>query len=393
MGSGFAYYNPTQIFWKRAAFPLRNFCSIVGEEMGVLWESAKRYLCPPGEGVHTLAAGGGRKGLLRGYAPGPDPWREGLKRIESVDSSPLLLGICSDAGGGILRGAAWGPLYVRGEILDEIRRLGVWDVGDVRVIPHLLHDKYLNRETLRACRKSLYGDPSSTLPVSPLSIAEDFLTEMYRLDGDKRVFGIGGDHSCSYPLVASFLRAKKASGVNVALIHFDAHTDLLRERLGIDLCFATWTAKVLPWLVSPDYCVQLGIRATLRCKQQWESEFGIKQYWADEILSDCSAVTADLMEYLNRLDVDEIYISFDIDALDRSCAPCTGTPEDNGLEPHHCISLIGKLAGRYPVTGCDLMEVAPLTHGTSPVDQKTTLLSAKALSTALLQAMGKNRTG
>ena len=355
--------------------------------MSELWKKSQSYLCPPGEGIYTFAAGGERKRLLHGYAPDYDDWREGLKELESVDS-PLLLGICSDTGGGILRGAGWGPLYVRSEILDEIERFKVFDIGDVRVIPHLLHDKYLNEKTLQACRKYLYGDSLSNWPVSPLSIAEDFLTELYRIDPGKRVFGIGGDHSCSYPLVASFLQGKKASGVKAALIHFDAHTDLLRERLGIDLCFATWTAKVLPCLVAPEYCIQLGIRATLRSKKDWESEFGIKQYWADEILSDCSAVTADLMKRLDRLDVDEVYISFDIDALDRSCAPCTGTPEEQGLEPHHCSSLIGTVAGRYPVTGSDLMEVAPLTHGRSMTDQKTTLLSSKAISVALLQAMG-----
>ena len=359
--------------------------------MSKLWQKAESYLCPPGEGIHTLAAGGERKQLLHGYAPGFDEWRERLKKLESVNST-LLLGICSDTGGGILRGAGWGPLYVRSEILDEIEHRKVFDVGDVRIIPHLLHDKYLNENTLQSCRKHLYGDAFSALPVSPLSIAEDFLMELYRLDSGKKVFGIGGDHSCSYPLVKSFLQAKKESGVKAALVHFDAHTDLLRERMGIDLCFATWTAKILPCLFAPEYCIQLGIRATLRSKQDWESEFGIKQYWAEEILSDCSAVTLDLMKYLKRLGVEEIYISFDIDALDKSYAPCTGTPEKKGLEPHHCISLIGAVAKQYPVTGSDLMEVAPLTSGTTPIHQKTTLLSAQAISVALLQAMDGNKS-
>ena len=349
-------------------------------------EKAEYYLCPPGEGIHTLSAGGGRKQLLRGYAPSLEEWKEGLKKLESVNS-PLLLGMCSDAGGGILRGAAWGPLFVRSEILRELKRLNVYDVGDVRVVPHLLHDKYLNEETLKACRRHLYGDSFSKLPVSPLSIAEDFLTDLYRLDPRKKVFGVGGDHSCSYPLVKSFLQAKRDAGVRVALIHFDAHTDLLEERLGIDICFATWTAKVLPLLPSPEHCIQLGIRATLRSKKEWESEFGVKQYWADEILSDCSSVAGDVMTRLERLNIDEVYISFDIDALDRSSAPCTGTPEDKGPEPHHCIFLIETIAAKYPVTGSDLMEVAPLTQGASSIDQKTTLLSAKTVVTTLLEVM------
>ena len=358
--------------------------------MNSVSEKAAHYLCPPGEGIHTLSAGGGRKQILGEYAPSLEQWRKGLEGLASVDS-PLLLGICSDTGGGILRGAAWGPLFVRSEILRELKRLKVYDMGDVRVVPHLLHDKYLNEETLQACRRHLYGDSFSTLPVSPLSIAEDFLTDLYRLDPNKKVFGVGGDHSCSYPLVKSFLQAKREAGVKVALIHFDAHTDLLKERLGIDICFATWTAKVLSLLPSPEYCIQLGIRATLRSKDQWESEFGIKQYWADEMLLDCSAVGEDLMARLERLAVDEVYISFDIDALDENYAPCTGTPEEGGLEPHHCTFLIEKIGARYPVTGSDLMEVAPLTQATSAVDRKTTLLSAKTMAVAMLEAMGKGK--
>ena len=327
--------------------------------------------------------------MLRDYVPSLKQWRDRVQKLESVDT-PLLLGLCSDAGGGILRGAAWGPLFVRSEILQDLERLNIYDVGDVRVVPHLLHDKYLNKETLESCRRQLYGDSLSSLPVSPLSIAEDFLTDLYRMDSSKKVFGIGGDHSCSYPLVKTFLQAKKVSGVKVALIHFDAHTDLLEERLGIDVCFATWTAKILPLLPSPEHCIQLGIRATLRSKIEWEAGLGVKQYWADEILSDCSLVGKDLMAHLERLDVDEVYISFDIDALDKSCAPCTGTPAKNGLEPHHCAFLIQKIAERYRVTGSDLMEVAPLTQCSSPVEQKTTLLSAKTIAVMLLEAMGKN---
>ena len=156
-------------------------------------QTAKKYLCPPGEGIHTLSAGGDSIKELQQLFYGRDLdkkerrslWEGHLEKIRETDS-PLLFGLCSDVGGGILKGAAWGPLYIRCEISDYINHPGFLDIGDVRVVPHLLHDKYLNTETLQRCRRSLYGDSSSSLPVSPLSIAEDFLRNLYELSPTKK---------------------------------------------------------------------------------------------------------------------------------------------------------------------------------------------------------------
>ena len=51
--------------------------------------------------------------------------------------------------------------------------------------------------------------------------------------------------SVSYPLTKAYLTAKKKQGKRAAIIHFDAHTDLLVERLGIDLCFGSWCTHIL----------------------------------------------------------------------------------------------------------------------------------------------------
>ena len=52
------------------------------------------------------------------------------------------------------------------------------DIGDIKVIPHLLHDKYLNEETISECRNALYSDSQVELPVSPLSIAKKVCDEI-----------------------------------------------------------------------------------------------------------------------------------------------------------------------------------------------------------------------
>lgn len=146
----------------------------------------------------------------------------------------------------------------------------MFDLGGIRVIPHLLSDKYLNEATLANCRKALYHDDQSNYCVSPLSITEDVLHDFYAQFPDKGIFGLGGVHSVSYPLTKAYLQAKKKQGKRTAIIHFDAHTDLLIERLGIDLCFGSWCTHILDDLPVPEHLIQVGIRSTGKSKQHWE---------------------------------------------------------------------------------------------------------------------------
>ena len=192
----------------------------------------KLLLTLPGNGVHTVHTARERKERLREAIFGTKDLKKaetlwGKKLDELPVNRPLVIGIPSDNGGGIQRGANWGPLAIRGEILQEKNKFT--DVGDVRVIPHLLHDKYLNEKTIRDCRKALYGK-SVKLPVSPLSIAEEAVKEIYKKKPTARILGFGGDHSTSYPLVKEWILSRKDKK-KVSVLHFDAHTDLLIDRL------------------------------------------------------------------------------------------------------------------------------------------------------------------
>lgn len=212
-------------------------------------EKLEACLCPPGNGVFTVNTAKERKQALHKalYQQTDDIdqlWQQSLEQLNS-DNKAVILGISSDCGGGILRGANWGPLFLRSTMLNKYSEINAFDLGDVRVIPHLLHDKYLNDATMANCKKALYQDSNSRYPVSPLSITEDVLHDFYRVFPQKGIFAIGGDHSISYPLTKAYLQAKKAQGIRAAIIHFDAHTDLLVERLGIDLCFGSWCTHIL----------------------------------------------------------------------------------------------------------------------------------------------------
>lgn len=356
----------------------------------------KKILCPPGSGVFTINTAKEKRLELQEKLYGKtdkveELWEKSLSEI-SDNKKAFILGICSDTGGGILRGANWGPLFLRTELKNLYPDLSYFDLGDVRVIPHLLHDKYLNEKTIQNCRKALYGNEGSNLPVSALSIAETFCQEFYKSNPEKSIFGIGGDHSCSYPLVKTYLKHKKEMGKKVALIHFDAHTDLLVERLGIDICFGSWTTHVLDFLPSKDLCFQIGIRSTGKTKEHWEKTFGIKQYWAKELIENGPVpIYESICQKLKDEKIDEVYVSFDIDALDSSFASATGTPEPDGISPHEAILIMEKIHEVAPITGADMMEIAPFVQ--NQIDSKAkenTLLVGASLSQFLIGCINKD---
>ncbi len=345
----------------------------------------------PGNGVFTVNTGKEKKEKLmsayygtRNVEVARKKW---LKTFEKLDTEkPWILGIPSDNGGGIQRGANWGPLVLRQEILDSSKKFT--DLGDVRVIPHLLHDKYLNEETIKLCRKGLYGKLNK-LPVAPLSIAEKALGEIYKKYPDARILGFGGDHSTSYPLVKSWLESRK-NLKEAALFHFDAHTDLLDRRLGIDICFGTWTYKILEDLASTDHVLQIGIRSSGKNKKHWKDKLGVEQLWASEVNKwGVEKTYKKIKDHYKKLGIKEIYISFDIDALDERYASATGTPEKEGLLPTDCAAIIRLLAQDFAITGADLMEVAPYVwpEGVEARDQQSSLTVAGDMARVLLESL------
>ncbi len=354
----------------------------------------KNLLCAPGNGVFTVNTAKERKEKLHKTLYKTTENVESLweKSIEESlnSSSPILLGVCSDTGGGIQRGANWGPLFLRSTLLEEHPELTYDDIGDIRVIPHLLHDKYLNDKTIESCRNALYNDKKTDLPVSALSLTEEFCDQLHESYPKKKLFSIGGDHSVSYPLVKSYLKAKKKQGIKAAIIHFDAHTDLLVERLGIDICFGSWCTHILPFLDSPEYLIQLGIRSSGKDRSHWENSFGVQQFWAQEIKEKgANNIVKGILEYLKAEKIDELYVSFDIDALDEKYASATGTPEPGGMDPEQAITIIKALAAEFKITGADMVEIAPLVcadHVTQPEPQ-TTLTVGAAISATLIEAL------
>lgn len=351
-----------------------------------------RFLRPPGEGLHTVHTKSEVKRDVQYelYQTSDSQivkkkWSESL---ELLGKKLTLLGFPSDSGGGIHRGANWGPLLLRQALLPFKNR--TIDAGDILVIPQLLDDRLLNEDSLRSIRKEIYGAIEAALPVSPLSMLEYFCKEYF----DKYsapLLVLGGDHSLSAPILRQVLK----KGPKTAIIHFDAHTDLMESRLGIKWCFATWAQEISKMINSADQFIQLGLRSSGKDKAHWENAFPVHQYWVNELVPlSPTALAKQLAEKWKKLNIENIYISFDVDVLDQSIMPLTGTAEEKGLSPEWiCEFLKFFQDSSFNFMGADIVEFAPFVNMTDyPISIDKALDHLTPIMTDLVNLLTKNES-
>jgi len=313
-------------------------------------------------------------------------WRATLDRIASAKM--IVLGIPSDVGAGFRRGANLGPQAMRTRLLEEApgfpdraKELGIVDIGDVFVVPQLLSDDMLSEEQKRRSRLAIYPNVTdesirNTLPVSPLSIAERALDLVFQINPTVAPIVLGGDHSTAWPVVSALSRARNDRW---GVVQPDAHTDLLEERLGIRICFATWSYHMNELFGRDGRLVQVGTRATRHERGHWESTLNVRQFWAEECNRDPKGSLDRLIDHLKGLNVSGVYFSNDIDGTDASFADATGTPEPDGLSPDFVVELIRRLGNEIGMIGGDVMEVAPPLRDRPDSTERTVGLAVRYL--------------
>ena len=158
---------------------------------------------------------------------------------------------------------------------------------------------------------------------------------------------LGGDHFVSYPLLKAHAKIHSAP---LSLLHFDAHSDTWPDEDGrVDHGTMFWHAA-REGIVDPAHSVQIGLRTTN------DDTMGFNVLDAPWVHQ--NGIEAVIEETLRHLGKRPVYLTFDIDCLDPSCAPGTGTPVCGGLTSHQAQSIIRGLAG-INLIGMDLVEVAP----------------------------------
>jgi arginase family enzyme len=362
-------------------------------------------LRPAGAGLHTVSTGKAEQLELQRTLYGvtdaaqvPAIWRRTLNDL--AGARVVVLGIPSDCGAGLVRGAAFGPAALRAALLRQrpggaqlAQDAGVVDAGDVAVVPHLLHDDMLSESQKQSCRRALYPtlapEVAAALPVSPLSIAERALDCLFEINPGARLLVLGGDHSVAWPVVAALTRRRAPA---LGIVQPDAHTDLLPERLGVRYCFATWAYHANDRIGRGGRLVQVGVRASGRDKAHWESTLGVHQVWAAEVEQKGSAAVLDeIVKHLQARGVKQMYLSNDIDATDAGDAPSTGAPEQRGLHADFILALIARLGAEFDLVAADLCEVAPPV-GSAEDSRRTVELGARYLSASLDALLASGRS-
>jgi guanidinobutyrase len=183
---------------------------------------------------------------------------------------------------------------------------------------------------------------------------------------------VGGDHTITLPI----LRAVHRSHGPVAMVHVDAHADINDHQFGETIAHGTIFRRAIEeGLIDPHKMVQIGLRTTGYSADDfdWSRKQGVRVVTAE----DCWYKSlAPLMDEVRQMIGPEAaaYLSFDIDGLDPSVAPGTGTPEPGGLMASQGVEIIRGCYG-LNLVGCDLVEVSPPYDTTG----NTSLLAANLL--------------
>ncbi|MFH0776562.1 MAG: agmatinase, partial [Patescibacteria group bacterium] len=162
---------------------------------------------------------------------------------------------------------------------------------------------------------------------------------------------LGGEHS----LTPGAVRAITRKFGRIAILHFDAHADLRDGYLGEKFSHAAAMRRCLD---NPQ--VAKIVSVAIRSISIEESDFlkansdRIKIFWGkDKLHWKLGKIVAALPKNL------PLYLSFDLDALDPSLLPATGTPEPGGMFWDETLAILRTVASQRKIVGADLVELAP----------------------------------
>lgn len=263
-----------------------------------------------------------------------------LPRTEDLDRAPdiAIVGVPFDSGTTYRPGARLGPAAIRqaSRILrpyNPHQNVYPWsdavvaDAGDFGCTPFSTKEAVFQIE----------------------SQARTMITE------STRVVAIGGDHTIALPL----LRATAEVHGPVALVHFDAHLDTWDVIFGESIHHGSPFRRAQEeGLLLKEPLVHVGIRNSLQSHHDLDADrdLGFRIVSTEEISrTGTQAIVDDLQARLKGLPV---YLSLDIDVIDPSHAPGTGTPEPGGLSSRETLEIIRGLSG-LNIVGADVVEVSP----------------------------------
>lgn len=185
------------------------------------------------------------------------------------------------------------------------------------------------------------------LPPGDTEKALEMIAERTRriLEDGKLPFMIGGEHLVTLGSV----RAAEEKYPDLHIIHFDAHADLLEDYMGVQLSHACVLRRCHE-LLGDGRIYQFGIRSGIKSEFQWAKEGHVKMQKFD---------FRNLEEAIMELQGKPVYFTIDLDVLDPSVFPGTGTPEAGGVSFMELLGAILEVAAGCHIVGCDVNELSP----------------------------------
>lgn len=167
---------------------------------------------------------------------------------------------------------------------------------------------------------------------------------------------LGGEHSLSLGAV----KACAERYPDLSVLHIDAHGDLRKSYDGNLYSHASVAYHVYKALPQP-LITQVGIRNISQDEVNWleEEKPNVNIFWARH------QDRWNFHEIIHTLS-DNVYLTIDVDGLDSSVMPSTGTPEPGGMTWYHLIELIKVLCIRKHVVAADIVELAPIANLHAP---------------------------
>lgn len=279
-----------------------------------------------------------------------------LPHVTTLDGVDVAaVGIPFDTGTSFRPGPRFGPEAIRAASvllrpfhpafgIELFERLSVVDYGDVSVAP---------------------GDTPGSLQRIEADLAA-------LVDEGVTTLAMGGDHT----ITLAELRALARRHGPLSLVHLDAHADTWDEYFGMkEFHGTTFRRAAEEELVDAAASVQAGVRGSLYAAGDYDlsRELGFALVTSEEL----RALGADAYGRLVRERVGDrpVFVSFDVDFLDPSCAPGTGTPEVAGFTTAEAVAFLRALRG-VRIVGADVVEVSPTYDGPGQI---TALAAANVL--------------
>ncbi|MCO6466913.1 MAG: agmatinase [Bradyrhizobiaceae bacterium] len=174
------------------------------------------------------------------------------------------------------------------------------------------------------------------------------------LDRGKFIATLGGEHTIS----SACIHAHLGRYPDLSVLQFDAHGDLRDEYEGSPFSHASVMARVCEFM-RPERLTQVGIRAICKEEATFIREQSVNTFTMSAIRKGLhgsewvKSVVSTLQE--------QVYVSFDVDGLDPSIMPSTGTPEPDGLFYHEALAILREvIASGRQIVGFDVVELAPV---------------------------------